>query len=57
MGSAGNSLIKGISPKEVSDKLESFYAYEELTAQFAKAAINPGGAGRDFPEAAPHGEN
>ena len=33
-------MIKGISPKEVSDKLESFYAYEELTAQFAKAAIN-----------------
>ena len=40
MGSVGNSLIKGISPEEVSHKLESFYAYEELTAQFAKAAIN-----------------
>ena len=40
MGSVGNSLINGISPEEVSRKLESFYAYEELTAEFAKAAIN-----------------
>lgn len=40
MGSVGNSLIKGISTEEVSSKLESFYAYEELTAEFAKAAIN-----------------
>ncbi len=40
MGSVGNSLIKGISAEEVSRKLESFYAYEELTAEFSKAAIN-----------------
>ena len=40
MGSVGNSLIKGISTEEVSSKLESFYAYEELTAEFAKAAMN-----------------
>lgn len=40
MGTVGNSLIKGIAPQEVSETLESFYAYEQLRAQFARAALN-----------------
>lgn len=40
MGTVGNSLIKGITPQRVSEALESFYAYEQLRAQFARAALN-----------------
>ncbi len=49
MGSVGNSLIKRISPEEVSRKLESFYTYKDLTAEFAKAAINRLVGRRRFP--------
>ena len=40
MGSVGNSLIEEISTEEASGKPESPYDYEQLTAEFAKAAIN-----------------
>ncbi|MHA1560328.1 MAG: hypothetical protein ACTSWI_06620 [Alphaproteobacteria bacterium] len=40
MGTVGNSLIKGISPQQVSQTLESFYAYEQLRAHFVRAALN-----------------
>ena len=40
MGTVGNSLIKGIAPRQVSETLESFYAYEHLRAHFARAALN-----------------
>lgn len=40
MGTVGNSLIKGIAPQQVSETLESFYAYEQLRAHFARAALN-----------------